>query len=157
IVSFSEPMADSALEPAHYVVVQENVNPEPGALLVTGAEFYNSAHTIVKLTTLSQNELTYRVTAVGMTDIAGNAMAPAILGGGIRVDPTSAVFPGTPPKAGSTLLDTDGDGLTDNEEMRGWFVSVQQVDGTTWTRGVTSDPTEADTDGDGLSDSQEAN
>ena len=61
------------------------------------------------------------------------------------------------PDSAATLKDSDGDGLPDNVEMRGWLVTVHNIDGTTTTRGVTSDPFVKDTDGDGLSDAQEAN
>ena len=98
IVAFSEPMADNAIRPEHYVIAQENVNPEAGALLVTGAEFYGGDPSVVKLTTLSQNELTYRVTVVSATDLAGNALA-ANLSNNPLVSPTSTLFPGTPPRA----------------------------------------------------------
>ncbi|UCC31216.1 MAG: hypothetical protein JSU86_02850 [Phycisphaerales bacterium] len=53
------------------------------------------------------------------------------------------------------LVDTDGDGLSDNEELRGWVVTVVNTDGTVSTREVTSDPTVIDTDADGLDDKQE--
>ncbi len=49
-------------------------------------------------------------------------------------------------------LDSDGDGLPDNEEQRGWVVRVRLTDGTFTERDVTSDPFVADTDGDGLDD-----
>jgi hypothetical protein len=56
-----------------------------------------------------------------------------------------------------TLKDADGDGLTDNDEQRGWVVTIKLANGDTVTRQVTSDPTLADTDGDGLSDALEKN
>ncbi|WP_169977807.1 hypothetical protein [Tautonia rosea] len=154
LVSFSEPMADNATRPEHFVIAQENVNPEAGALLVTNAEFYNGDRTVVKLTTRSQNELTYRVTVVNATDLAGNALAPKVTSSGVLVDPTSATFPGTPP-SGDQLVDTDGDGLTDNEEQRGWLVVFRTADGRLVERMVTSDISVADTDGDGFTDDVE--
>ncbi len=154
IVAFSEPMSSSAIKPEHYVVVQENVNPEAGFLRVVAAEFYKQNPSTVLLTTSSQSELVYRVTVVNATDLSGAPLAEKITSNGVLVDPTSVTFPGTPPIGWG---DTDGDGLADNIEMRGWIVTVRNVDGTTMLRGVTSDPLVADTDGDGLNDAQEAN
>jgi hypothetical protein len=155
LVSFSEPMADNATRPEHFVIAQEVVNPEAGALLVTAAEFYQGDRTVVKLSTRSQNELTYRVTVVNATDLVGNALAPKLTSNGVLLDPTSATFPGTPP-SGDQLVDTDGDGLTDNEEQRGWLVTFRTADGRTVERMATSDILDADTDGDGFTDDVEA-
>jgi hypothetical protein len=154
IVAFSEPMSSSAIQIEHYVIVQENVNPEAGFLRVTAAGFYNNNPSTVLLTTTPQSELTYRVTVVNATDLSGTALAPKVTTNGVLVDPTSATFPGTPPIGGT---DSDGDGLADNVEIRGWIVTVTSVDGTKSSRGVTSDPSVADSDGDGLGDAQEAN
>lgn len=52
--------------------------------------------------------------------------------------------------------DEDGDGLTNQEELEGWMISVDRVGlGMATAMLVTSDPDKADTDGDGLSDRQE--
>lgn len=60
------------------------------------------------------------------------------------------------------LTDTDGDGLPDHVEQRGWLVTIELTnrDGNfdrrdTHSRDVTSDPRIPDTDGDGLSDKTE--
>ena len=55
-----------------------------------------------------------------------------------------------------TLIDSDGDGLNDNEEQRGWVVNVILIDGTVSSRTVTSDIHLADSDGDGLTDKEES-
>lgn len=154
VISFSEPMGDSALSPNHYAIVQDNVNPEAGTLRVLAVDFA-SDRTAVRLITDSQNELSYTVTVVNVKDMAGNALASPVISGTIRIDPTRATFHGKPP-SGPDLVDTDGDGLTDNEEQRGYVVSVRLLDGTIVTRGVTSDPVNPDTDGDGFDDSDEA-
>lgn len=155
VVQFSEAMADNALDTSHYAIVQENVNPEVGALPVTAAEFVDEARQSVRLTTRSQNEVTYRVTANNITDLAGNPLAgKTIVGGVLLADPTSFVFPGTPP-SGAELVDADGDTLYDNQEYLGWQVLVSLANGTSLTRQVSSNPDASDTDGDGLTDDVE--
>ena len=160
LVTFSKAMGASAITASNYVIVQENVNSEVGVLLVTGASFPDAVdHSVVQLTTRSQNEVTYRVTAVNVRDEAGNQLAPKEFLAGVRSlqDPTSATFPGTPP-SGAQFVDRDvpsGDGLSDNAEQQGWLVTVRLADGTIVTRQVTSDPDNPDTDGDGIPDKDE--
>lgn len=207
LVGYDRPMGESAIDPTHYFIVQVNVNGEVGTIFVLGAEFPDpDDKTLVKLTTTSQNEVTYQVTAVGVKDEQGSPLAPKIgFNGLILYDPTSAVFPGTPPtcpapacnngsagtdgEGGCTTdndcdnnppctageadcegacvyaceaVDTDGDGVTDNEELRGYEVIVElairagQHDAREVTRReVTSNPFVADTDQDGLDDALE--
>ncbi|MFO0800020.1 MAG: FG-GAP-like repeat-containing protein [Gemmataceae bacterium] len=154
-VAFSEAMGAAAADPRNYVVRQVSFNPDAGTLRVVAARFADAARTVVELTTEPQNELVYQVTVVSATDRAGNPMAPPIISGVERIDPTSATFPGTGPVA-AELLDSDGDGLTDNEERRGWQVVFKPANGVPVTRWVTSDPSVADTDGDGFPDNVEA-
>jgi Bacterial TSP3 repeat len=156
-VAFSNVMGDSAEDASNYVIVQENINGEAGALGIKDAVFTNDSRTSVELTTWSQNDVTYRVTAVGVVDVFDQPFAVSASNSpnGYIVANT-AVFAGTPP-GGGTIEDFDGDGLADNEEQRGWTVLVQQTNGATIEREVTSDPTVADTDGDGLTDKQERN
>lgn len=163
VVQFSEPMSDSALVAANYAIVQKNVNPEAGRLMVRGVAFlpYGPAgsgqvnRSAVKLTTDPQNGLTYGLTVVNVIDFAGQPMISRVGTAALSLDPNQAVFAGTPP-AGATLVDTDGDGLSDNEEARGWTVRVIAADGKVIERQVTSDIYLADTDGDGLTDVEEA-
>ncbi len=68
-------MGDSAETSSNYVIVQESVNPEVGALSVTNAVFLGQDKTAVELTTSPQNELTYVVTAVNVLDQQGNPIA----------------------------------------------------------------------------------
>ncbi len=198
IVQFSRPMGNSAISPGSYVIVQTNINSEVGFLTVIGAAFTGPDRTAVQLTTLSQNELTYTVTAATVRDFIGLPMAPKQIVAGVLLDPSSASFPGTPPScapllctngapgidgaglcasdddctatppctAGScvgactstcTLADTDGDTLTDNDEQRGWVVTIKLANGGTIVRQVTADLSLADTDGDGLDDALEKN
>lgn len=157
LVSFNKPMGPSALVGTNYMIVQEFVNTEVGTLFVDpDAEWWpilDASHTSVRLTTSSQNEVTYRVRAVNVKDISGNGLAPQ----GLLVDPTSATFAGTPPSGGDDgsagdFIDKDLDGLTDNQELRGYVVTIQGSDGETYEVQVTSNPFVADTDGDGLDD-----
>jgi hypothetical protein len=167
VVRFSKPMDGAAIDPSNYSIVQENVNAEVGFVAVTDAAFVDTSRVAVELTTRSQNEVTYRVTVSNVADLAGNPLAERIVSQGVLVDPTSATFAGTPPGPGE-LVDSDGDGLTDNIEQRGWVVTVILVDGTPSTREVTSDPgnpnlpvdhpdnlAARDTDSDGLGDQLE--
>lgn len=157
LVAFSKPMGDSAIIASRYVIVQESVNSEAGALFVTSAAFADADQTNVMLTTLSQNEVTYRVTAVGVKDLSGNALDVArVTSFGLLVDPTSSTFPGTPP-SGASLVDFDSDGLTDNEEQKGWLITISLLNGDTVVQEVTSDAFLADTDGDGINDFDEKN
>src|SRR5262249_60212283 len=63
LISFSEAMSDSALNAGNYSIMQTNVNPEAGTLRVLSASFHGGDRTTVQLTTSSQNELSYTVTA----------------------------------------------------------------------------------------------
>ena len=154
IVGYSEPMGDTAINPSNYQIVQENVNPEVGNLKVLSAKFADSGRFSVSLVTASQNEVTYRVTANNVFDLAGNPLEAKRAGINVLVDPTSALFAGTPP-GGDSLVDSDGDYLSDNEELRGWEVTILLSNGKGVVRQVTSDPANADTDGDGLPDGLE--
>lgn len=162
LVTFSEAMADNAINPANYLVGNANVVPEAGGVNVVDAEFLNGDRTAVELTTLSQSTIEYAIYVVNVTDLAGNPLAPKQIGLGFVVDPTSAQFWGTGPSvagggSGSAggLPDTDKDGLTDDLEQKGWIVTIVLADGSVEQRQVTSDPTIKDTDNDGLDDKQE--
>lgn len=153
LLAYDRPMGDSAADATHYFIVQTNVNGEVGTLVIQMAEFPDpNDRSLVLLTTTSQNEVTYQVTAVGVTDEQGNPLAPKIgFNGLILQDPSSAVFPGTPP-GDMDLVDTDDDGIADNEELRGRVVVVELLGGERMDRQVTSSPFIADTDADGLDD-----
>jgi hypothetical protein len=156
LVSFSRPMGDSALKPEYYEIVQQFVNPEAGLVRAFSARFTTSDRTTVELQTGAQNELTYQLTVVNVKDLQGNPLLPRTVTAGVVIDPSRATFRGTPPLE-SQLRDTDGDGMPDKDELRGWLVRVTTADGNVVTRQVSSSPLIADTDGDGLSDAQEAN
>jgi cysteine-rich repeat protein len=195
VVTFSKAMSDDAILPGNYVIVQENVNPEVGTVSVLAARFLGGDATAVELTTLTQNEVTYKVSVTNVRDRSGNQMAPLEVSSGVLVDPRSAIFAGSPWSCGPltcangsdglgegqcggdddcagdgacdplddpsclgacaldcSIPDADGDGMAENDEQRGWVVTVTLVNGTVVTRQVTSNPAAADTDGDGLDD-----
>lgn len=156
-LSFSQPMNNSALDPANYQITQPNgVVGGVTLLAATSARFVDGDRSIVELTTLSQSDGTYTIAVANFKDIGGTPFGPPFVFGGLLIDPTRTSFAGRPPSA-ADLIDSDSDGMTDNDEIRGWGVTVKMLNGSTATRWVTSDPHVADSDADGLSDSQEAN
>lgn len=157
VVQFSKPMADNTTNTSNFVIVQTVVHPEVGALTITGAEFVaGTDRKSVRLTTMSQAEVTYQVTVNNVTDAMGNPLADRTNVAGVIVDPTSATFPGNPPAPGD-FVNTDApvDTLWDHEETRGWQITIKFADGNTQIRQVTSSPLAGDTDGDGLKDHEE--
>jgi thrombospondin type 3 repeat protein len=169
VVQFSKPMADSTADPSHFSIVQTVTHPEVGALTVTGAQFVDSARLSVRLTTLSQAEVSYKVTVSNVTDVQGNPLADKTSSGGAVIDPTSFTFAGTPPAylpcprpdapTPCVVIDervnSDGDSLWDYEETRGWQITIKLANGQTEVRQVTSNPYSADTDNDGIKDNDE--
>lgn len=179
-VVFSEPMSSSVLNRSAYVIVQENVNPEVGALQIVercvggpkdgvlcddisdctggiceGIRFVDPEQTTVELQTLSQNEVTYTLNVVGVTDLEGNPLIRSeVIAPGIVIKLNTVSFPGTP-AGGATIVHSDDDNLSDSEEQRGYVVRIQTVDGEIVEWEVTSDPFLTDTDGDGLDDALE--
>jgi hypothetical protein len=153
-VQFSKPMSDSAIDPSHYAIVQVIVHPEVGALGVDSAKFVGTDRLSVQLTTKSQAEVTYQVTAHNVTDMAGNPLADKTNVAGVIVDPTSWTFAGTPP-TGDERTNSDGDTLFDHEETRGWQITIKLGNGDTQVRQVTSSLLTDDTDNDGLKDHEE--
>ena len=153
LVVFNKSMSDQTLSPSNFAIGQTNVNPESATLGVLGARFTGIDHQAVELTTRSQNEVTYTVTVTNATDLYGQQLKVGI-GTTVTLSANTASFAGTPPSA-QELVDTDGDGLYDNEEQAGYTVIIEMANGDVVTRQVTSDPDKADTDGDGLSDAVE--
>jgi hypothetical protein len=166
LVSFSEAMrggSESAENPTHYRIVAvdplvsdgsnstKTDNPaETPEIMVSAAELILPDRTTVRLKTFSQSDLSYELSVTNMTDLVGNTMAPP----DGSVNPSTAIFQGIPPSGGDNV-DTDGDGLSDADEQRGWIVTSVTADGVILTFEVTSDPLNADTDGDGISDADE--
>lgn len=155
VVSFSEPVLggpSSAENPAHYRIYANPSAGEAGALatLTVHSAVLNASRTVVTLRTGSQSDLLYTLDVASIRDLAGNQMAPPERG----VDPSRTTFQGVAVQPGEAV-DSDGDGLNDDVELRGWTVIVSNLDGTTSRRTVTSDPHSADTDEDGVGDADE--
>ena len=130
-ISFSETMNDAAIDRANYSIVQEGGNPVNSRLVITGARFLDAAHTVVELTTLAQDEIRYQVTAVSLRDRTNQPLAPKQVAGGVVVDPSTAVFQGSPPTAGD-LADADGDTLSDTAEQHAAGASLSRWPPVMW-------------------------
>jgi len=169
LVTFSEPVrggAASAENTSHYRIVglenlitpgqtttpatatPASVSPQSAALDILSAVLQPNG-TSVLLTTRAQSDIKYELQVTGVTDLAGNQIAAPERG----VDPGKTTFTGTP--VSGSGADSDGDGLSDATEQRGWLVNVTRLDGSKHQYQVTSDPMLKDTDGDGLDDSDE--
>jgi hypothetical protein len=168
-VTFSGPMDDNAVDPTNYEIVEEidrgvaaaalveaaqSESIDSSRLEVVQAQFRDSARDVVILTTRSQADLRYRLTATSMRDAFGHPFAPSQNVQGVIVDPTTANFFGRPPGS-NDIVDSDGDGLTDSAEQNGWMVDIKYADGTSNSYRVTSDPDDPDTDLDGIGDRDE--
>ena len=139
VVTFSEPVAggsESAENPAHYSIVSSDSLGDSLAtqgIIVVKEAVLSANKRSVTLATLSQSEIEYTLKVASVQDLAGNQIAPPDL-----LNPFHAKFFGTGPSG--TALDSDGDGLTDAEEQRGWTISMKLVNGEVAKREVTSDP-----------------
>lgn len=153
VVTFSERVvggATGAENPANYQIVDVATldGLRPQAVLFVQAATLSASGRAVTLTTLAQSGLEYALRVANVTDLAGNQIV-----GPDRDRPYQVTFVGTAGTGPS--LDSDGDGLSDADEQRGWTVRIVLGDGRVETRQVTSDPFKADTDGDLVSDLEE--
>ncbi|MCO6436694.1 MAG: hypothetical protein J5J06_06355 [Phycisphaerae bacterium] len=154
VVTFSKPMGDSAVQAEHYAIAREGNNPPGGVLEVVGAQFHmQGSRTAVRLTTLPQSDVLYRLTVVNVQDLQGNQLAPAEL----LVDPTSVTFLGSPTTCpvcsnGAPGLDGAGRCLTDADCDNDPPCNASEAD----CEDKCVDACAAlDSDGDGLSDQAE--
>jgi hypothetical protein len=170
LVQFNQPVLGGigdAENPAHYRITTEPIAgstvPAGSTLIVLDAVLVADRST-VKLTTLSQSDVRYKVTVTSVRDIYGRPIAAPLF---IGDDPSSTTFAGIAPLA-SDLVDSDGDGLTDAAEQRGWTIAITRTNGDIVVRTVTSDPGDPrepldsvrnaaarDTDADGIGDLDE--
>jgi hypothetical protein len=150
----------------NYVMVAEEV---PGAVAssarvgIVRAELIGPANLSVRLTTQSQTDIRYSLQVTGMLDLAGNPfrVPEAALEG---LNPSEITVVGVAPRGCddpddttcvSEIVNSDGDKLSDSDELRGWTVTTTTASGVTTTYAVTSDPNTADTDNDGVPDDEE--
>lgn len=152
LVQFSKGVDPRTAElPDHYRITSDD--PQSAATVkVVSAEVLRPELTTVRLTTLSQSEVSYTLKVTDIVDLAGKPIAAP--SGTLPSDPSATTFVGIGASS-SDQVDSDGDGLTDADEQRGWTVNIRATDGTITTRHVTSDPLNPDTDGDGVTDDQE--
>ncbi len=163
-VQFSEPVAGgmaSAENPAHYRIGGPPLARTP-TVTVLSATLVAPQFSAVRLTTVSQSDLEYTLRVLSIYDLNDNPIpAPTPF-----LTPNTTSFVGLAPSG--PQIDSDGDGLTDSDEQRGWLVTVflGEVEVGFWH--VTSDPgnpnldvddpvnvAARDTDGDGVSDNEE--
>ena len=154
VVTFSERVsAESAEVAEHYRITASALEGQlatQATLEVLAAELVDGEPNAVVLTTRPQSDIRYTLEVANVQDLAGNQMSPPDrLSGPANV----TTFVGT--AGDGSPLDTDGDGLSDAAEQRGWIVTVRLVNGQTTQREVTSSPLMADTDEDGVSDRDE--
>lgn len=151
VIGFSEKVLggpNGAENPGAYRFYTETTggNLVAQATLVVQAVTLSLDRKSVTIVTGSQSDLSYRVDVSNVQDLAGNQLE--------MPHGTLITFQGTPPRPGE-WLDSDSDGLTDDEEQKGWDVSVRLPSGEVSTSEVTSDPYEPDTDEDGVPDGVE--
>jgi hypothetical protein len=153
-VVFSEAMGDDAFQAGSYRIAAETA--VAGGLSVLAVDPPGPDRAVVTLHTTTQSEIDYRVNAAGVRDLAGNPVKAATTAAGVTFDPASAAFQGIAATAGE-IVDSDGDGLIDEDEQRGWTIRTVGAGGLVDERLVTSDPRagNADTDLDGLGDGVE--
>jgi hypothetical protein len=150
----------------NYVMVAEQV---PGAAAssarvgIVSAELMGPSNLSVRLTTQSQTDIRYSLQVTSMVDLAGNPFR--VPEKGLEgLDPSKIQVVGVAPRGCddpddptcvSEIVNSDGDKLSDSDELRGWTVTTTTAGGVTTTYTVTSDPNTADTDNDGVPDDEE--
>ncbi|UCH27150.1 MAG: SUMF1/EgtB/PvdO family nonheme iron enzyme [Trueperaceae bacterium] len=169
VVSYSEPVrkadAETATNYRIYASRLTNGSLTTEATLNVTAASLGSDGTAVTLTTGSQSDIQYTIEVGNVRDIAGNQISPKDR---LTGPANTGTFFGRPPSG--KPADSDGDGLSDEEEQRGWIITISLANGDSERREVTSDPGDPslpvdhqtnvdarDTDADGLPDNEEKN
>ncbi|MGB0714676.1 MAG: Ig-like domain-containing protein [Phycisphaerae bacterium] len=167
-VAFSKVMGEGIDNPDHYsisggdsIYLAVDTRPLPGDEDFNGVTV-GPDRTYVDIKTFSQAAETYTLHVVNVKDANGNPLAgpDGLLAPPDGVDPTTAIFRGTPPNIDNSIMlneqiDSDGDGFADWFEQIGWFITVTFDDGSVGVAHVTSDPLSVDTDGDKIWDGDE--
>jgi len=159
IATFTEALRGGlggAENPAFYSMTAVDVPGQPaiGAYVdVIKAVLLAPDYRSVLLTTQSQSGISYTLQTSNLRDLAGNSFEPPTTG--VEGDsPSNTTFVGIPP-SGLDIVDSDGDGLSDSDELFGWAVTTIRPSGLMDTHWVTSDPQNKDTDGDRVNDNEE--
>jgi len=147
LIQYSEPMSEDTAKQEYYQVYSQD-----GATLEV-LDVTIRYQTQIILTTMTMSEIDYTIRVTGVVDKAGRAIkAPEA---GIRFNEYTFSGSGESVVVGSETQDSDGDGISDADEQRGYLVTFKLISGESESIYVTSDPSIKDTDGDGVSDQLE--
>ena len=150
LVQFSKPVDPrKAGLPEHYRITGTSGG---ATVTVVSAVVERPSLTTVRLETRPQSEVEYKLKAVDIVDLSGNPIAAP--SGPLPADPSATTFVGIGPSRDGQV-DSDGDGVTDADEQRGYTIEIRSASGSITKRAVTSNPSDPDTDDDGVSDGEE--
>jgi hypothetical protein len=148
------PVGDAPATPTNFVVSSATATSiSLSWTLVSGATSYILERGIasgVKTQIATPNATTNTFTDTSLT--AGTSYGYALKAVNAKGSSTPALVAGIPVSGGA---DSDGDGVSNADEIVGWDVVISRGGTLLSTRKVTSDPSKADTDDDGLNDGQE--
>jgi hypothetical protein len=157
VITFSEPLRVAETKTSsNYIMTAVDVDGQPtnsGRVDILDATFRDNNYLTLVLTTQSQSDIRYVLQLSGLYDLAGNPFQ--VPEKGLEgLDPSTVTIEGIGP-TGDEIVDTDGDGLSDSDELRGWEVITTTAAGNKSRYTVSSDPLNPDTDGDGVTDNEE--
>jgi hypothetical protein len=157
LISFSEPLhVNGVKDPDNYIITaipNEGQPTNSGRVGIIEAKFVDTDYLAIELTTQSQSDIRYLMQLTNLRDLAGNPFQ--VPEKGLEgLDPSTVEIYGIGP-SGDDIVDSDGDGLSDSDELRGWEVITTTAAGNESRYTVSSDPLNADTDGDGVTDNEE--
>jgi hypothetical protein len=157
LITFSEPLRVAEITNLNnYIMTAVDVDSQrsnSGRVRITNATFLDDNYLTLVLTTQSQSDIRYILQLTGLYDLAGNPFQ--VPEKGLEgIDPSTVTIDGVPP-TGDEIIDSDGDGLSDSDELVGWEVVTTTAAGNESRYTVSSDPMNPDTDGDGVTDNEE--